>query len=94
MAKEQGATEGTLVQKINTLADRQIISPLVKDTAHEIRHMGNAMAHGDFVQDVTEEECGDVLNFMSVLLDAVYQQPAKLTRFREQRERRRSQVQE
>jgi len=48
------------------------------------------MAHGDFVQDVTEQECDDVLNFMSVLLDAVYQQPAKLTRFCAQRQARAS----
>ena len=82
--------DGSLVKKIDALAERGIISPLVKDTAHEIRQMGNEMAHGDFVQDVTEQECDDVLNFMSVLLDAVYQQPAKLTRFCAQRQARAS----
>lgn len=90
VAKDQGVVDGSLVKKIDALAERGIISTLVKDTAHEIRHMGNEMAHGDFVQDVTEEECDDVLNFMSVLLDAVYQQPAKLTRFRAQRQARTS----
>ncbi|WP_161924172.1 DUF4145 domain-containing protein [Actinomyces sp. 432] len=90
VAKDQGITDGSLMSKINTLQERQLISPLVTETAHEIRHMGNEMAHGDFIQEVTEEECDDVLNFMSVLLDAVYQQPAKLTRFREQRQRRRA----
>ena len=90
VAKDKGVVDGPLVTKIDALAERGIISTLVKDTAHEIRHMGNEMAHGDFVQDVTEEECDDVLNFMSVLLDAVYQQPAKLTRFRAQRQARTS----
>lgn len=88
VAKDQGVSDGSLVVKINTLRERQVISPLVADTAHEIRYMGNEMAHGDFVREVTEDECNDVLNFMSVLLESVYQQPARLSRFREARERR------
>ena len=90
VAKNQGVTDGPLVEKIDALEAQRVISPLMKDTAHAIRVVGNEMAHGDFVAAVDEEECDDVLNFMSALLDAVYQQPAKLTRFREQRERRRS----
>ena len=90
VAKNQGVTDGPLVKKIDALEEQRVISPLMKETAHEIRLVGNEMAHGDFVEAVDEEECDDVLNFMSALLDAVYQQPAKLTRFREQRERRRS----
>ena len=90
MAKDQGVTDGPLVEKIDALEAQRVISPLMKETAHEIRVVGNEMAHGDFVEAVDEEECDDVLNFMSALLDAVYRQPAKLTRFREQRERRRS----
>lgn len=90
VAKDRGVTDGPLVEKIDALEAQRVISPLMKDTAHAIRVVGNEMAHGDFVAAVDEEECDDVLNFMSALLDAVYQQPAKLTRFREQRERRRS----
>lgn len=89
-AKDQGVTKGNLATKIYTLADKRLVSPLVAQQAHEIRHIGNEMAHGDFIQNITEEECDDVLNFMSVLLDALFQQPAKLTRHQEQRQRRKT----
>ena len=87
-AKDQGITKGSLYEKIDKLKENEVISKGAAETAHEIRFMGNDMAHGDFVDPVEEAECDDLLNFMSVLLDEVYQTPAKLSRHRQARERR------
>lgn len=91
ICKDQGITNGNLKAKIDELEKQRKISPLTADTAHEIRFVGNDMAHGDFVSGIGEEECDDLLNFMSSLLEEVYQRPANLTRFREQRQRRTAQ---
>lgn len=85
VAKNKGITKGSLASKIADLEEERIVSPLTAQTADEIRFIGNDMAHGDFVQAVSEEECDDVLNFMSVLLQQIYQEPAKLTRFQNRR---------
>ncbi|QWW20142.1 DUF4145 domain-containing protein [Schaalia sp. 19OD2882] len=90
VAKDKGLTSGTLSSKIDHLAEVAELPGLLVETAHEIRHLGNEMALGDFVADVTEEECDDVLAFMSSLLQYIYQMPAHLTRYREAREARRA----
>lgn len=85
VAKQQGHSGGSLAQKIDALEEARVIKPLTRDTAHEIRYLGNQMAHGDYVNEVSEEDADDVLNFMVTLLEEVYQQPARLTRFKDRR---------
>jgi len=51
---------------------------MIANTAHEIRHLGNDMAHGDFVEPVTRGQAADVLFFMDEVLDEVYQGPARV----------------
>ncbi|RKT85614.1 protein of unknown function [Saccharopolyspora antimicrobica] len=77
-AKERGILKGNLIEKIDKLHEEQHIRPLVRDSAHEIRHLGNDMAHGDFVAPVAEEEAAEILELMGELLNEVYQAPAKL----------------
>lgn len=84
-AKDKGAKTGTLAAKIEKLRDEGHIRELVKDTADEIRYMGNDMAHGDFIDPVTSEEAEDVLTFMAEVLDEVYQAPARLNAQRSKR---------
>lgn len=85
IAKDKGATKGSLKEKIDRLGEESAVSPLIVQTAHEIRLFGNEMAHGDFVTEITEEECADTLTFMTELIEEVYQRPAHLLRFRQQR---------
>lgn len=89
LAKDKGHTSGNLASKIDALVESRLIPPLMGETAHEIRFIGNEMAHGDFVNAVSEEECDDVLSFMEVLLESVYEQPMRVRRFREARQRKR-----
>jgi hypothetical protein len=81
-AKDKGITNGLLTSKINQLYDQRLIRPDVRDGAHEIRHFGNDMAHGDFVQDVSLEEADLVLALMEAVLTDVYQSSAQVARAR------------
>lgn len=86
--KEKGITSGPLVTKIDALETAGHIRPHIKDAAHEIRHLGNDMAHGDFVDPVLTEEAEEILEFMSEILHDVFQSPAKIARRKAAREAR------
>lgn len=87
-AKDRGITSGTLVAKIDALCEQEEAPVLIKESAHEIRSIGNEVAHGDLDDDVTQEDANDVLRFMDELLNAIYQQPARLAAYRAQRQAR------
>lgn len=90
-AKDKGITSGTLASKIEGLHSAGHVRELVRDTADEIRFMGNDMAHGDFVEAVTETEAEDILTFMAEVLEEVYQAPARLNARRAERLARKAQ---
>jgi hypothetical protein len=48
--------------------------------AHEVRHLGNDMAHGDFVTQVNREDAELILTLMSEVLAEVYQSPARVAK--------------
>jgi hypothetical protein len=77
-AKDKGITQGNLASKIDEMCTQGFVRELVKETAHEIRHLGNDMAHGDFVDPTTEEESEEILVLMAEVLNEVYQAPARL----------------
>lgn len=90
VAKDKGITTGSLSQKIDGLADGDHIRPLIKESAHEIRHLGNGMAHGDFIKPTEEDDALDVLEFMSAVLTEVYQLPAQVNARKATREARKA----
>jgi hypothetical protein len=71
-AKDNGFTEGKLAKKIDDMAAAGLIRPLIAEAAHQIRLFGNEMAHGDFIEPVSEEESEDVLRLMAELLNEIY----------------------
>lgn len=81
-AKGKGITQGQLVSKIDELFNQRLIREHIRDGAHEVRHLGNEMAHGDFVSPVTKEETELVLTLMSEILEEVYQSPARVSKAR------------
>ena len=85
-AKSQGITTGSLFQKIDALASQDFIRPSTKDAAHEIRHFGNDMAHGDIDGLTTDEDASAVLALMDEVLNEVFQGPARTARIRARRE--------
>lgn len=88
IAKDQGITSGNLKAKIDQMVESRILPPFLGEAAHEIRFFGNEMAHGDFIEKVSEEECDDVLSFMETIIETVYEQPLRLRRVQEARQRR------
>lgn len=84
-AKEKGVTTGNLLSKIDALASQAIIRDDTKDAAHEIRHLGNDMAHGDISDVPDAEDVEDVLALMDEVLNEVFQGPAKTARLRRRR---------
>jgi hypothetical protein len=80
VAKDKGITKGQLINKIEEMEQQDLIRPHIKEAAHEVRHLGNDMAHGDFVAAVDETEAAETLELMSEILNEVYQSPAKIAR--------------
>ena len=87
-AKDRGIAKGNLLQKIDKLHDGRLIRPDVRHGAHEVRHLGNDMAHGDFVRSVSAEDTDLVLALMSAVLLDVYQSPALVARAQANRQLR------
>ena len=85
-AKEKGITSGNLVSKINDLAAANFIRESTKDAAHEIRHFGNDMAHGDISLVPDAEDAEEVLELMDEVLNEVFQGPARTARIKQKRE--------
>lgn len=77
-AKDKGITNGVLATKIDELHTSGFIRELVREQAHEVRFLGNEMAHGDFVAPVTDVESAETLELMAEVLAEVYQAPARL----------------
>ncbi|MBO3663119.1 DUF4145 domain-containing protein [Microbacterium stercoris] len=72
-AKKQGIKTGRLVDKIDALAERGHIRPLVAEAAHAIRLMGNDMAHGDFASTaISRADAEDALVLMDEVLNDVF----------------------
>jgi hypothetical protein len=84
-AKNKGITNGKLVEKIDAMYDARLIREDVRDGAHEVRFLGNDMAHGDFVEPVNKEDAELVLTLMDEVLEEVFQSPARVRRRREAR---------
>jgi hypothetical protein len=81
-AKDKRADGRNLEKRIDALYDDNHIRPHTKDQAHEVRHFGNDMAHGDFADPVTQEEAEEIFELMVEVLDEVYQSPARLEKRR------------
>ncbi|MET9297786.1 DUF4145 domain-containing protein [Micromonospora aurantiaca] len=85
-AKAKNIKNGSLADKIDKMHDEKLIREHIKEGAHEVRYLGNDMAHGDFVDPVDKEDAGLVLTLMSEVLAEVFQSPAKVAKARAARD--------
>jgi hypothetical protein len=77
-AKAKGITSGPLIKKIDELHAQGLIYEHVKDAAHEVRHGGNEITHGDLVHEaISAEEAAAIVELMDLLLDGVFIAPGK-----------------
>lgn len=85
-AKDKGITKGMLHAKIDALQKAGHIRQHITEAAHEVRHLGNEVAHGDFVDPIDKLEAEEILALMGEVLQEVFQSPARVARVRETRE--------
>ncbi|NIH53535.1 hypothetical protein FHX76_001403 [Lysinibacter cavernae] len=84
-AKANGITSGNLVTKIDKMKDAGLIRAVLADAAHEVRHLGNDMAHGDLDDLPDSDDVQDVLELMKQILNEVFQSPAIAARLKNRR---------
>jgi hypothetical protein len=77
-AKDNGITRGRLLEKIDRMHAVALIRAHVRDAAHEIRHLGNDMAHGDFAMPVEEADARMTVLLMDDVLEEVYGSKARV----------------
>ncbi len=89
-AKHANAGGNDLYKKIDWLGEHRLIMPAIVAAAHEVRFIGNDMAHGDFAEAVTAEDAAEVMGIMDDVLEALSSGPARTKRLAEARARRRA----
>jgi len=66
------------VSKLDELKDKGIISNMLFNQAEQVRRWANMFAHEDVPEDVTKEDCEQLLTYLEALLNAVYIEPKRL----------------
>jgi hypothetical protein len=73
-----------LIDQIDELEAKRVISPGLKDIAHTIRMIGNWGAHPqkDPLKEVTSDDASAILEFTSEFLEEIFVRPSKLKALR------------
>ncbi|GLW92461.1 DUF4145 domain-containing protein [Actinokineospora globicatena] len=77
-AKEKQIVTGGLLAKIDELHSQGVIREYVRAGAHEVRHFGNEIAHGDLVAAIDPADVELALELMGEVLREVFQAPARV----------------
>ncbi len=81
--KDHKAEGAKLINKIDDLASKGDLPPLMKDWAHEVRLLGNEGTHSDPLSaGVKEEDAKDVAEFLDYLLEYLYSLPKQIETYR------------
>ena len=75
---DKGASNGRLIDQIDELCRKGIITEDIKNWSHEIRLTGNIGAHPDGLEDVSPQDADELIKFMEEYLNYVYIMPAKV----------------
>lgn len=79
---DQGENAGTLKNRLERLATRNVLHPSLVEWSNELRLVGNVGAHFDPISDVSQDDARQLLNFLRELLKYLYELPAALARRR------------
>ena len=74
----KGATKGRLVDQIDELCTKGLITEDIKNWAHEIRLTANIGAHPDGLENIAPQDAEDLIKFTEEYLNYVYIMPAKV----------------
>jgi hypothetical protein len=82
---DQEAKGRTLLDQVDDLAGKGLLSPTLKDWAHEVRLLGNSAAHPSEDPPTVAEDAKDAIQFLTFLLEVLYDVPANIAAFRKRR---------
>jgi len=87
-AVQKGASKKRLIDQIDELLAKNIISPQLADWAHEIRLWGNIGAHPDEdgLEDISADDAQEIMDFTTEYLEHVYSMPARIQAQKTKRE--------
>ena len=86
ITRDQGATGNTLYEEIESLATSGVLSPTIKDWSHEVRELGNPVAHANPDDEETSaEDAEDIVKFLDFLLKYLYDLPKQINDYRNRR---------
>jgi hypothetical protein len=74
--------EHTLYDKLEQMSQDGSLHPSLVEWAKEIRLIGNAAAHPDALDPVSDEEAADLARLCRQLLNVIYEVPARIARNR------------
>jgi len=82
VTEDKGSSTGTLKQRIDDMGKRGVLQPSLVDWATQVRLIGNAGAHFDPIEEVTEGDAQALIRFTREFLKYLYELPAELGRQR------------
>jgi hypothetical protein len=82
---DEGKKYGNIRDRIDVLAEKNALTPDLKDWAHEVRLGGNDAAHDK--DPYSKEEAEELLDFTELYLTYVYTLPGRLNERRERAEK-------
>ena len=81
---EDSSKYGTIQKRIDALAVKNMLTPDLKDWAHQVRLGGNDAAHDE--DPYTQDEAEELLSFVELYLTYVYSMPGRLAARRKKAE--------
>jgi hypothetical protein len=88
VTRHQKAVGANLYQEIEDLASKGVLPPVIKEWSHEVRELGNPVAHPEVSDDADDDhptdpkDAADILEFMDYLLKYIYDIPAQVDEYR------------
>jgi hypothetical protein len=84
----RNAVGNNLKQEIDDLAAKGLLPPVMKEWSHEVRELGNDSAHPTPASSAGTEskDANDVVQFLSTLLQMLYDLPHKIEQYRARKE--------
>ena len=88
MLKAKGYTSGSLYSRIETASEQNILTPDMRDWAHEIRLFANEPRHADDqFQGYQSKDVDQILEFSNALAEYLFVLPARVSKWKAQASR-------
>ena len=86
LMRREKAKGNNLKQEIDDLAGQGKLPPIVREWAHDVRELGNEVAHPEpGAKGVSEKDARDVVRFLRVLLNLLLDMPEDIKEYRGRR---------